>query len=160
MDAFCVTPYGRSVETLRDIQAADFISVYAKHLKANNAFKLPKWVDYVKTSVAKEMAPFDEDWLYIRAASILRHIYLRPKVGIGALRRTYGSKKRNGAAPGHFVKGGGKIIRYCVQQFQVMGILEQTETGRRVLSKRARKDLDHMAQQLAQVEEAAPAEEE
>ena len=29
--------------------------------------KVPDWVDLVKTSKAKELAPYDPDWYYIRA---------------------------------------------------------------------------------------------
>jgi len=29
--------------------------------------KIPDWVDLVKTSKAKELAPYDPDWYYIRA---------------------------------------------------------------------------------------------
>ena len=71
--------------------------------------KLPDYVDYVKTGRHKELAPYDKDWYYIRAgeklvrlaassshelylipASVVRHIYLRPGVGVGGLRKVYG----------------------------------------------------------------------
>eukprot|EP00923_Selenidium_pygospionis_P056668 GHVN01098905.1.p1 GENE.GHVN01098905.1~~GHVN01098905.1.p1 ORF type:complete len:159 (+),score=7.50 GHVN01098905.1:79-555(+) len=152
MDALCITPYGRHVCGLNDIRAAEFIEAYAKHLKVSGKFELPKWSEHVKTSVAKELAPYDSDWLYVRAASVLRHIYLRPKIGIGALRKVYGSKKRYGCAPGHFVKGGGKILRYCVQQFEKMGMVEAGAEGRRRLTRAARAELDSIARQLAVAE--------
>ena len=28
--------------------------------------KLPEWTDLVKTNIAKELAPYDEDWFYTR----------------------------------------------------------------------------------------------
>jgi hypothetical protein len=38
---------------------------------------VPEWVDVVKTNVAKELAPYDEDWFYVRIAGIARHLYIR-----------------------------------------------------------------------------------
>lgn len=74
--------------------------------------KLPSYVDYVKTGRHKELAPYDKDWYYVRAgrclrrlalekllydvfctASVVRHIYLRPGVGVGGLRKVYGGKR-------------------------------------------------------------------
>ena len=34
-----------------------FLSIYR-----SGKVKLPEWVDLVKTNVAKELAPYDEDW--------------------------------------------------------------------------------------------------
>jgi small subunit ribosomal protein S19e len=51
---------------------------------------VPEWVDVVKTNVAKELAPYDEDWFFIRTASIARHLYIRAPVGVNALKKVYG----------------------------------------------------------------------
>ena len=53
---------------------------------------MPEWVDIVKTNVAKELAPFDEDWYYTRLASIARHIYIRSPVGVSTVCKIYGGK--------------------------------------------------------------------
>jgi hypothetical protein len=52
--------------------------------------KLPEWVDVVKTNIAKELAPYDEDWYYIRLASMARHIYVRSPVGVQTVCKIYG----------------------------------------------------------------------
>lgn len=52
--------------------------------------KLPHYVDYYKTGQFNELAPYDKDWYYHRAASVARHIYVRKGVGIGALSKIYG----------------------------------------------------------------------
>jgi small subunit ribosomal protein S19e len=88
-----------------------------------------KWVDVAKTGRGRELAPYDEDWLFIRASAIIRHLYIRPDQGVGALRNVYGNKKRRGAAPGHHVKASGGLIRYCLQQLESLGLLEKTKTG-------------------------------
>ena len=53
---------------------------------------VPEWVDIVKDGVAKELAPYDEDWFYTRTASVARHLYIRAPVGVGTVRKIYGSK--------------------------------------------------------------------
>ena len=52
--------------TVKDVSAADFISAYANHLKKNNKLDRPEWLDFVKTGVGKELAPYDPDWIYTR----------------------------------------------------------------------------------------------
>ena len=54
--------------------------------------KVPEWTDIVKTAKFKELAPYDEDWFYIRCASIARHVYIRAPVGVGAVARIYGGE--------------------------------------------------------------------
>lgn len=53
--------------TVKDVPAGAFISAYAAHLKRTGKIELPKWSDLVKTSRAKELAPYDPDWYYVRA---------------------------------------------------------------------------------------------
>ena len=54
--------------------------------------KLPEWVDIVKTNVAKELAPYDEDWYFTRCASIARHVYIRAPIGVNSVTKIFGSK--------------------------------------------------------------------
>ena len=51
---------------MKDVPAAAFIAAYAQHLKRGGGVELPSWVDLVKTGVAKELAPYDQDWYYTR----------------------------------------------------------------------------------------------
>merc|ERR1712216_295896 len=103
-------------------------------MKRQGKFELPKWGDSVKTGVGKELPPTDSDWLYVRAASVARHVYNRGGSGVGAFRKVYGSQKRRGTMTNHFGKASGKIIRYCMQQLEEMGIVEIDEDsgGRRI----------------------------
>ncbi len=52
--------------TVKDVPAAEFINAYAAHLKRVGQVELPQWVDTVKTAPSKELAPYDQDWFYIR----------------------------------------------------------------------------------------------
>ncbi|GJV02064.1 EH domain-containing protein 1-like protein [Tanacetum coccineum] len=77
----------------------------------------------------KELAPYDPDWYYIRAASMPRKIYLRGGLGVGAFQRIYGGSKRNGSSPPHFCKGSGGIARHISQQLQSMNIVDFDSKG-------------------------------
>merc|ERR1719329_42271 len=63
---------------VRDVKADAFIAEYAEHLKNSDKFELPVWSDTIKTACFKELAPYGDDWYYIRAASIARKVYLLP----------------------------------------------------------------------------------
>eukprot|EP00382_Lankesteria_abbotti_P005491 CAMPEP_0113847630 /NCGR_PEP_ID=MMETSP0372-20130328/1990_1 /TAXON_ID=340204 /ORGANISM="Lankesteria abbotti" /LENGTH=157 /DNA_ID=CAMNT_0000816947 /DNA_START=51 /DNA_END=524 /DNA_ORIENTATION=- /assembly_acc=CAM_ASM_000359 len=118
----------------KEIPTALFISECAKRLKQSAKFELPKWVDNVKTAASRELAPYDQDWLFIRAASILRKLFLTPDVGVWGMRKKYSKKGRRGTKPSHRALAGGKVIRHCIQQLENMGYVEQhaERTGRRL----------------------------
>jgi small subunit ribosomal protein S19e len=56
---------------VKDVAAADFVVAYAAHLKRIGKIEVPKWADLVKTAKFKELAPYDNDWYYIRAGATL-----------------------------------------------------------------------------------------
>ena len=116
---------------------------------------------YVKTAAHKELSPFDPNWLYLRAASLARKVYFKQRLGVRKFKTIYGSKKRAGSAPEHHNKASGKVIRYCLQQLEKMGIIEmvqveeEDEAGHttqrsvaRCVSKRGRKDMDNIAHKI------------
>merc|ERR1712100_973935 len=96
--------------TLKDVAAEDFVRAYAAHLKKAGRLQIPKWADYCKTGTHKELAPIDPDWMYVRAASIARKIYLRGGIGIGGLMKVYGGPKDFGTRPSHFNTGSGSRL--------------------------------------------------
>ncbi|KAK9795913.1 hypothetical protein WJX73_010849 [Symbiochloris irregularis] len=136
---------------VRDVPADRFISAYAAHLKANDKIQLPGWVDIVKTASFKELAPYDPDWYYIRAASIARRVYMRQNLGVGALRVHYGGRnKRKGVVPEHFAKASGGLIRHILKQLESLDLVEkstQTKGGRKV-SPQGQRDMDLIAGRL------------
>ncbi len=116
----------------------------AEALKEIPEFEIPEWVLFVKSSVAKERVPEDENFWYMRAASILRQLYLKGVVGVGSLRTRYGGKKRRGVKPPKFRKSSGKIIRVILQQAEKAGLVEMVDKrqhGRR-LTEQGRDFLD------------------
>ena len=78
-------------ESYRNARALALTSSSLGYFRSEKV-KLPEWVDIVKTNVAKELAPYDEDWYYTRLASLARHIYVRSPVGVSTVCKIYGGK--------------------------------------------------------------------
>ena len=113
--------------TVRDVGAAAFIKAYANTLRLSDKMVLPDWVALVKTANFKELAPYDPDWYYVRAAAIARRVYLRKGVGIGALCKSFGGQNRRGTLRNKKAKGTEGIIRHILQQLANMGIVQCVE---------------------------------
>lgn len=135
--------------SVRDVDPHKFINAYAAHLKRSGKVTLPAWVDLVKTSCAKELAPYNPDWFYVRVASIARHIYLSPGIGVGALNVMYGSKKRRGTRPGHHQDASGSVNRKAVQALERLNLLQVDSKGGRRITSEGQRDLDSVACQVA-----------
>lgn len=134
---------------VRDVSAKDFITAYAEHLKNSDKFELPVWADTVKTATFKELAPYGEDWYYIRAASIARKIYLRPGLGVGQLRKWYGGAYKNhGVRHQHFVRANSGIIRSVLLQLEEMKVTEKCDKGGRRMTRVGQQDLDRIANSI------------
>jgi len=135
------------VVSVREVPADLFISRLAERLREEFGDRVspPPWAIYVKTGVSRERPPDTMDWWYVRAASILRKLYLSGEpLGIETLRTIYGGRKRRGSAPPHFRKAGGSIIRKILQQLEKAGLVSRTRRGR-VLTPRGRSYLDRVA---------------
>ncbi|KAJ6559241.1 ribosomal protein S19e [Mycena vulgaris] len=130
---------------VRDISAEAFITAYASHLKRSGKLEVPTWVDLVKTGSFKELAPYDPDWYYVRAAAVARHIYLRKDVGIGALTKLHGGRNRRGNRPSHHADSSASVQRKVCQSLEKIGVLEQSDNGGRRISQDGQRDLDRIA---------------
>ena len=108
-----------------DVPADKFNEKLAEKLKTMPEFEIPEWMVFVKTGTAKSRPPFERDFWYKRAASILRQAYIRGIVGVGRLRTRYGGRKKRGVKPEEFRKSGGKIIRTILQQAEKAGLIEK-----------------------------------
>ncbi len=124
--------------SVREVPSQLLIARTAEELKKLEELRPPEWSRYVKTGVHKERPPEQKDWWYVRAASLLRRLYLDGPVGVSRLRVYYGGRKKRGAAPEHFRRGGGKILRSLLQQLERAGLVERKEKeGRKVTRKGA-----------------------
>jgi len=143
--------------TVKDVPAKDFIEAFAKHLKKGNKIAIPEWGSYVKTACFKELAPYDNDWLYTRAASIAYQVYMRKKVGVNGMRKHYSTGARRGTRKPHGRIVAGKNIRYCINQLATAGIIAsvnlQGDDGSSIpvgkaLTKKGTTDMDRIASAL------------
>merc|ERR1711979_28224 len=132
----------------------NFSVALAAFLKKSGKVKLPEWVDMVKTNVAKELAPYDEDWYYTRLASMARHIYVRSPVGVATVCKIYGVRRNNGSAPSHWRRGSGSIARKGLQNLEQLKLVEKDPNGGRRLSSQGRRDLDRIAAQIVATQKA------
>uniref|UniRef100_S4R7M9 Small ribosomal subunit protein eS19 n=1 Tax=Petromyzon marinus TaxID=7757 RepID=S4R7M9_PETMA len=134
--------------TVKDVNQQEFVKALAAFLKKSGKLKKPDWVDTVKLAKHKELAPYDGDWYYVRAASVVRHLYLRGGVGVGAMTKIYGGRQRNGTKPSHFSRGSKNVARKVLQSLESLKMVEKDPTGGRRLTPTGQRDLDRIAGQV------------
>ena len=130
--------------TLYDVPVQDLIESVAEELKKSKKITPPEWASYVKTGSFKQHAPRQEDWWYVRCASLLRKVYTKGPIGTSHLRKEYGGLKRGKATPEHFRKASGAVIRKALQQLEGEGLITSEKRGR-VISAKGRSMLDKIA---------------
>lgn len=128
--------------TAYDVPAGKLIEKAAADLQSK--VKMPEWAKYVKTGSQAERPPVQENWFFVRAASVLRRIYTDGPVGVERLRTVYGGRKSRGTRVSHFRKSGGKIIRCVLQQLESLEFVKKSKKGREIAPK-GRKYLDNLA---------------
>lgn len=134
------------------------IDVDVNKLNAKVAEKLkeigmvqPSFISFVKTGAHAERPPEQENFFYVRCASILRQAYLRNIMGVRKLRIHYGGRKNRGVKPQRHVRAGGSIIRKAFQALEKAGLMEKIEKGARSgrkLTPAGRKFLDNAAKEV------------
>merc|ERR1711975_188864 len=136
----------RSV-TVKDVPADEFIKACADYLKRQPKFDVPKYHDIVKTGVIKELAPYDEDWFFIRAASIARKVSLRKGTGVGALKKWYGGSDgtHRGTRKAHFATAVGAIIRKAMHELEKLEMMDHCSDSGRIITSKGRAEMDRIA---------------
>ncbi|MEI8332218.1 MAG: 40S ribosomal protein S19, partial [Methanomicrobiales archaeon] len=76
--------------TVYDVPADHIIRRVAEELKKRKEVAPPEWAAFAKTGVHKEMPPEDPDWWFIRAAAVLRRVYVDGPLGVERMRSFYG----------------------------------------------------------------------
>ncbi len=134
--------------TVYDVPAEPLIKKLAEKLQ--NEFKIepPEWVEWVKTGIHKERPPENKDWWYIRAASILRRVYIRGPIGVSRLRGLYGGRRDRGSKPYRHVKGSGSIIRKALQQLEEAGLVKTVEGKGREITPKGQSLVDNTAYEV------------
>jgi len=131
--------------TAYDVEPNKLITKAAEKLKG---MKIPKpaFVGMVKTGAHASRPPQQEDFWYLRCASVLRQMYVNGTVGTQRLRRHYGGRKRRGVKPERHAPAGGSTIRKAIQELEKAGLLLKGKSGR-TLSPRGRKLMDEAAKE-------------
>jgi len=132
--------------TALDVDANALIGKVVEKLKTMKINK-PAFVGLVKSGSHTERPPEQEDFWYIRCASILRKAYLEGTIGTNRLRTHYGGRKSRGVKPQVHRKAGGSTIRKAMQELEKAGLLKKEKVGR-TLTPAGRKLLDAAAKEV------------
>ena len=142
--------------TVLDVPSNKFINQLASFLKEKNIIKIPKYAPLVKSSRANDCEPINPDYIYYKAAAIVRKLYLTKSknIGVGSLRVMFSKKERRGSQPPKTFRAGGKIIREIVIQLKNADYIknyggkeDETNSGL-YLTKNGRSQLDKIASGL------------
>jgi small subunit ribosomal protein S19e len=134
--------------TVNDVPADKLIQETAQDLKENVKLERPEWALIVKTGAHRERKPHDENWWWMRAASILRRVYLEGPVGVQRLRTFYGGRKHRGHKPEQFRRASGKVIRSLLKELDGKGLTESGRGGRK-MTKKGQSYLDKLASRIS-----------
>lgn len=134
--------------SVKEVPVEKLVNKLKEELKEFKEISPPEWIGFVKSGVHRERPPLQEDFWYIRTASILRRIYLNGPVGVERLRSYYGGRKRRGHKPAHFKKASGNIIRKILQQLEKAELIKKVHGGRIITSK-GQKLLDKIAYEVS-----------
>jgi small subunit ribosomal protein S19e len=132
--------------TIYDTNTQDLIKKAANALK--DKIKAPDWSIFVKTGRSRDRPPVELDWWYMRAASILRKVYLKGPIGTNNLRAKYSGRKNRGYKPEKTYIGYGKIIRVILQQLEQIEFIKQGAKGvhkGRMITPKGKSFLDKLA---------------
>ncbi len=124
-------------------EIGDGLIKLAEKLKSEKIVESPEWGKFVKTGESKERVPQQEAWWYLRAASVLRKVYINGPIGTERLSKFYGGRKNRGHKPERFKRGSRKIIRTILQQFEEKNLLKKSEKEKkgRIVTEEGRKYL-------------------
>ncbi|MEC8339204.1 MAG: 40S ribosomal protein S19 [Nanoarchaeota archaeon] len=88
----------------------------------------PDWAKFVKTGAHVERPPMQDDWWYLRVASLLNKVNKFGPIGTNRLSKHYGGRKNRGHKPDQKTNAGRKIIRVGLQQLEAAGLIK-SQTG-------------------------------
>jgi len=135
--------------TVYDKNPNELINQVAQELEKVEEIKAPEWHKFVRTGVSKERSPTQKNWWYLRAASILRRLYVsKGPIGVSKLSVKYGSRKNRGYKPDKFYKASTNIIRKILQQLEKSGLIEKKDIKGhkgRIITNKGKKILNSLA---------------
>ena len=135
--------------TAHEVPGDRLVEETAEEVKELDAVEPPEWARFAKTGRSRELPPENDDWWYVRTASLLRKVYIEGPIGVSRLKKAYGGKDRKGVARSHHEEGSGSVIRTALQQLEEEGLVEQKGSDGRVVSSEGQKFLDGIASEIA-----------
>ncbi len=136
--------------TVYEVPSDLFLERLASELKETvDQVKPPPWVGRAKTSAHAEAPPISEDWWYIRAASMMRKLYVHGPSGVSRLAAAYGGRLSRGPASERAWAGGRSSIRKILQQLESAGLVDRQAKEGRALTGKARALMDQLASSIA-----------
>lgn len=132
--------------TVYDVKAEPLIKEIADDLE--DEFDAPDWTRFAKSGVDRERPPEQENWYHLRAAAILRRVYMEGPLGVSRLRTIYGGRESTGHEPEHHGKASGKSIRTALQKLEESGYVEEEEGEGRVITEEGESFLDRKASEV------------
>lgn len=133
--------------TLYDVPADALIEALADRLE--DRIEEPAWVEFTKTGSSKELPPQNDDFWYVRSASLLRKVATKGPIGVERLASEYGGKSRGSnryrVAKASSQSGSKKIIRVALQQLEEDGLVQTADGDGRRLTDEGRSFLDEVA---------------
>jgi len=135
--------------TAHEVPGDRLVEETAEEVKEIDAVESPEWARFAKTGRSRELPPENDDWWYVRTASLLRKVYIEGPIGVSRLKKAYGGKDRKGVARSHHEEGSGSVIRTALQQLEEEGLVEQKGSDGRVVSSEGQKFLDGIASDIA-----------
>jgi small subunit ribosomal protein S19e len=134
--------------TVFDVPPSKIIKKTSEKLKEMPEIKAPEWMRFVKSGSDRERAPEQDDFWYTRCAALLRKVYVKSPVGVGDLKKEYGTRKHRGVKPEHRSETGGSIIRKALQQLEKAGLIEKKKEGR-VMTNKGKSFLNRIAYEVS-----------
>ena len=133
--------------TLYDVPAEALIEAVAADLE--DRIDEPAWATVAKSGANAELPPEQDDFWYVRAASLLRKVAIDGPVGIERLSTEYGGAKegsnRYRVAPKRRADGSKKVIRAILQQLEEEDLVQTAEGEGRRITPEGRSLLDEIA---------------
>jgi small subunit ribosomal protein S19e len=133
--------------TLYDVPADALIEAVAAEL--DGRIEEPDWAQYTKTGVDRELPPQEDDFWFVRSASLLRKVAKNGPIGVERLATEYGGAKKGSTryrvAQNKQSAGSKKIIRVALQQLEEEGLVETAQGEGRRITAEGRSLLDSVA---------------
>lgn len=136
--------------TVYDVDANRLIHKAAAKLKEMD-IPAPKWVGKTKTGSHAQRLPQDENFWYVRLASLLRKAYIGSPIGVARLQTHYGGRKKRGRRPEKHRDAGSNIIRKGLQALDKAGLVKTKKAPKpgRYITPSGQKLLDACAKEAA-----------